>query len=225
MNNVRLFCLTVYLIFPVAVFGQVKDAQLWENLTLEKSWNKKLSTRIVQEGRVVENWTRPSFTYFDVGATYKLNKHVHLCLAYVFEVKRQLDDTWSRRHQAYGDVTFRAKLGDFGLNDRAMLLWQVKDYDTSPKGRIPDYYFRNKLTLRYDRIFKWSPYLAMELYEHLNSPEVVAYRLDRMRYFAGLFYRPGRASEWEVYYLIEQHLNTNDPATNFVLGLGYAYSF
>lgn len=224
MKKFLLLLFSVFILTPI-VSAQINDAQFWENIIVEKTLSKKLSVRVVQQGRITENITRPSFNYFDLGGNYKLNKHVHLCLAYVWAIKRQLDDTWSNRHQAYASVTFKGKWKDFVLNDRNMILWQVKDVETSRYGRYPDYYYRNKMTLRYELNFHWAPYLAAEAYYHLNSHDVAAYSIDRTRYFAGLFYRLNIYHELEGYYMIERHPNTVDPATNWVIGLGYTYSF
>src|SRR5438093_218498 len=90
-------------------FAQNNDAQLWENIILEKNISQKLSARIVQQGRITENISKPSYNYFDCGFNYKINKHVHATIAYVWVEKRQQTDFWSTRHQAYAALTFRKK--------------------------------------------------------------------------------------------------------------------
>src|SRR6218665_3248123 len=133
--------------------AQINDAQLWENICLEKNISPRLVARIVQEGRLTENYSRFSYNYFDMGLNYKFSKHIHGTIAYVWAEKERLNTTWSARHQLYGSLTFRKKFGDFTVNDRQMLLWQVKDHYVSDDGRIPDYYLRNKLTIHYDKSF------------------------------------------------------------------------
>lgn len=207
-------------------FAQVNDAQFWENVNLEKNINPRLLFRVVQEGRITDNFRSASFNYFDFGLSRKFNKHIHGTIAYVWAEKRRPDESWSPRHQVYAYLSFKKKIKDLTLVDRQMVLWQVKDYNTSLSGKIPDYYLRNKVTVRYDRYFKLAPYLAAEIYYKANSKErAVASRFDRLRAFAGLFYRTDKANEFEVYYLFEKHLNTANPQTNWVLGLGYTHSF
>ena len=215
-----------FLLFTISYLSaQVKDAQLWENIGLEKNITPKLLVRVVQEARLTENFTRPSYNYFDMGFSYKLNKHIHFTFAYVWAEKKVVTDFWMPRHQLYGDITLKGKLHNFTFLDREMLQWQVKDGGRAADGGIPDYYLRSKVTIRYDKSFKWVPYIAAELNYKINSIDYPIYRFDRMRYFAGLFYRTDKENEFEAYYLIEDHLNVKNPQTNFVIGLGYTHSF
>lgn len=206
-------------------FAQMNDAQFWENINIEKNINPRFIVRLNQEGRLTENFTSPSFNYFDIGCMYKAGKHVHLTLAYVWEEKHLYTGIWSMRHQAYTALTLRKSVGDFSFNYRVMTLLQVKDVNTSADGRFPDYYLRNKITVKYDRSFRYCPYIASELYYKINSTEVQAYHFDRVRYFAGMFYRPNKINEFELYYLIEQHMNERNAQRNWVVGLGYTHSF
>lgn len=208
------------------VYAQHNDAQFWENINVEKNINPRLLFRVVQEGRITENFSRASFNYFDFGLSRKFNKHIHGTIAYVWAEKKRPDESWSPRHQVYAYLSLKKKWSDFTFVDRQMLLWQVKDYNTSLTGKIPDYYLRNKVTVRYDRSFKLAPYVAAEIYYKANSKETaVASRFDRLRTFAGLFYRTDKENEFELYYLIEQHLNTANAQTNWVIGAGYTHSF
>lgn len=201
MKRKLLFCILFITINKIAF------AQIWENVNAEKNITAKLGARINQEARITENFSRPSFNYFDVGLNYKINKHVHATLAYVWVEKRQLNDTWSTRHQAYLDFTFRKKFKGFLLSDRQMFLWQVKDYYSSRDGRLPDYYFRNKATIRWDKTFRFQPYSAAEIYYQTYGPNNPwQFHFNRIRYFAGVFYHPNLINEFEAYYLIEHHL-------------------
>ncbi len=207
-------------------FAQINDAQLWENINVEKNITSKLAARLNQEGRITENLSRPSFNYFDLGVNYKITKHIHATLAYVWVEKRQLDDSWSTRHQAYAAFSFRKKLKGFLLSDRQMFLWQVKDIFSSAYGHIADYYLRNKVTIRWDKTFRFQPYVASELYYRTYGPnDNWQFHFNRVRYFAGVFYHPNLINEFEAYYLIEHHFNINNPPTNWVIGLGYTHTF
>lgn len=208
------------------MFSQSNDAQLWENINFEYNINQKWVARINQESRITDNFTRPSFNYFDVGLNYKINKHIHATLAYVWVEKRKPTDIWSARHQAYFYLTFRKKFNGLLITNRQMVLWQVKDYYSSQDGHIPDYYLRNKTTIRWDKSFRFQPYVATEIYYQTYGPDKVwQQHFNRVRYFAGVFYHPNAVDEFETYYLIEHHFNSNTPPTNWVIGVGYAHTF
>ncbi|MGZ4033968.1 MAG: DUF2490 domain-containing protein [Bacteroidia bacterium] len=232
-----LFCILFISGITKVSFAQVNDAQLWQNINVEKNLTQRILVRVNEEGRVTENFTRPSFIYLDFGATYKLNKHLHITLAYVWVEKRLVTEFWSTRHQGYLDFTFRKKIHQFQINYRLMFLGQVKDYYTSQNGKLIDYYFRNKLTIKYEKNFRYVPYIASELYYWINKPDISnRYGFNRVRYFAGIFYHPNLINEFEAYYLIEQQFNTNNspegnsysnlnPPHNWVVGLGYTHTF
>lgn len=203
--------------------AQVNDAQLWENFNIDHKLSRDLTARFSHEGRFTGNDSRLTYFFGDIGLEYKIPKtHFGLLGDYVFIRKLVPENYWSNRHQAYVALTYAHKLGKIQLHDRQMLLAQVKDIRSSSDGKIPDWYLRNKLTAKYSFNFYWSVYAAEEMYWHAtvagnNSPA----HLNRMRYFIGGFYRPDRRSEFELYYLFEQHMNEVNPNHNFVLGAGY----
>src|SRR4051812_27780192 len=79
------------------LYAQVNDAQVWENVNVEKVFTPKLTARLIQEGRVTDNFSNFSFNYFDAGVNYKFNKRFHGALAYVWVEKQRLDEVWSAR--------------------------------------------------------------------------------------------------------------------------------
>jgi len=209
------------------ITAQVQDAQLWENIGIEKYINPRLYVHVIQQGRISENYSLPHYNDFDMGINYKINKHVHAAFAYVWGQKKKWNnDYWSTRQQAYFDLTFREKFKGFLFCDRQMVSGQVVDYFTSINGKIPTYYLRNKLTIRYEKNFRLAPYIASEIYYNVNGLyDNWQYRFNHIRYFAGVFYRPDSVNEFEIYYLIDNHINTKTPTLNWVIGLGYTFCF
>lgn len=205
-------------------FAQTQDAQLWENLNFEKALGSNFTFRFSHEGRFTNNDSRLTYYYGDFGIGYDIPRtHFGILADYVFIRKQTTELWWSTRHQAYIAGTWKQKFGDFILHDRQMVMTQVKDINRSAYGKIPEWYLRNKVTLKYNFNFYWSAYVAEEVYWHMGLHDGSS-PVNRMRYFAGMFYRPNRVSEFELYYLIEHHEHIVDPSTNYVLGVGYTLS-
>lgn len=223
----KYFFFFLFILSLCSLVAQNKDAQLWENINMEKNINPRLVFRVIQQGRITQNYSSPNFNDFDIGFNYKINKHFHAAAAYVWvEKKAYNSNSWRTRHQAYVDVTFRKKIKGFLFCDRQMFSWQVHDYSTSEKGKIPDYYLRNKVTIRYEKNFKITPYIASEIYFPVNAiKDNWEVRFNKVRYFTGVFYRPSLINEFEVYYMIEDHFNIRNPPMYFVIGLGYTHVF
>ncbi|MBI3510796.1 MAG: DUF2490 domain-containing protein [Bacteroidetes bacterium] len=205
------------------------DAQLWENINAEHKLQRNFTARFSHEGRITNNMTRLTYYFEDFGVEYKIPKtHFSFLLDYVYIRKLQqksMTELWSNRHQYYFAVNYSFKVGPIHVHDRQMLMGQVKDLYTSTNGGVPDWYLRNKVTLRYDLNFYWSAYLAEEYYWHMNTPQPDATpHFNRMRYFAGIYYHLDKRNEFELYYLVEQHTNVNNANHNYVLGLGYGFT-
>ncbi len=212
----------------------LNDASFWQNIYLEKKIAKHTFFRINEEGRLTNNFSRPGFVYLDAGINYKLSKFIHLSLAYVANEKKQKTDFWSMRHQVYMSCTLKKSIKDFTFDYRTMIQWQVKDVRSSSSGKIPQYYLRGKTTIKYERHFKFQPYIANELYYFLTQLDArPAYHFNRSRYFAGLYYHPDKVNELEFYYLFENNFNLTkgsssttpiNPQNNWIIGIGYARS-
>ena len=216
--------------------AQYNDAQLWENIYIEKNITKRWIARVNEEGRITNNITNPSFYYFDIGVNYKMSKHFHFEFAYVIGQKENnaFNEAWTTRHQAYIAVTLREKFGDFSINDRNMVQWQVQDIYTTATGKFPQYMLRNKFTIKYDKSFKWQPYISDEIYYQVNQlpGENMQYHFNRNRTFLGLYYNVNLINQWEAYYLIENNFNQNPESKNpsqqninWIIGLGYSHTF
>jgi hypothetical protein len=209
----------------------IDDAQFWENFNMDKKLTRNMTARFSHEGRFTNNDSRLTYYFEDVGLEYKFHHHHLAVLAdYVFirklNVKANVQEYWDTRHQYYVALTWAKKIGELELHDRQMILGQVKDVYSSAAGKIPDYYLRNKFSVKYNFNYYWSVYAAEELYWHLISPAPANFpHVNRMRYFLGGYYKVNDKNEFELYYLFEQHMNIINPNHNYVLGIGYSYSF
>lgn len=203
-------------------FSQYDDAQFWENIYLEKNITQKWIIHVNEEGRMTENFSRPSYIYTDWGITYKVNKHLHFTAAYVPILKRQTNDFMSLRHQFYVDFTLKKKIHHFVFYDRQMFQNQYNDILRSEGWNIPNYYLRNKVTVKYNTKGSFIPYVAEEIYFQWNNNQSNGKETDRMRFYAGCFYEMNAINEFELYYLVEPHYHISPAFTNWIVGLGYA---
>ncbi|MBI3502732.1 MAG: DUF2490 domain-containing protein [Bacteroidetes bacterium] len=216
------YLLILFLLVSGICFSQFDDAQLWENIYLEKNITQRWVIHMNEEGRITENITRPSYIYTDWGITYKACKHLHFTLAYVPIAKKQIDDYVSFRHQFYFDFTLKKKIHRFTFYDRQMFQNQYNDILRSPNWNIPSYYLRNKVTIKYNTKKDFIPYVAEEIYFQWNNSQPNGKETDRMRYYAGVFYEKDLINEFELYYLVEPHYHISQPFTNWIIGIGYA---
>jgi hypothetical protein len=219
--------LLVILAFPIGLLycspvkGQVKDAGLWTSINFEAKLVKKLTFNISEELRFNENITELGAAFTDAGLTYKLNKHFQFAANYRFNQRRRLDNYYSFRHRFYADVKYSHKLKPFEISFRTRIQDQISDIGRAKDGGVPEYYLRNKLSLKWDLDKPYTPYFSVELFSPLNYQRYSAF--DNIRTTAGVEYSLSKHHEIDIYYMVQKEFNISKPVTYFVLGLGYYY--
>lgn len=216
------------IVFDQNVSGQYNDAQIWENVSVDKNLFRKWNLHFNHEGRIVDNASRFVYGYADLGLSYKFKKSLKFSADYVI-VFKNTDKRSSVRHQWYLDYTYKHKLGQLEMAWRNMFQQQVQDIYSSDFGAIPDNYLRNKFTFTYNFkkgfLYNVKPYLATEFYYRVSNHDKDGYGFKRNRYYVGAFYTINKNAEVELYYLVEKNYNIIDPPTNYIAGIGFSKSF
>ncbi len=202
--------------------AQVNDAGLWTNITLEKAITKDLDAVLTEEVRMNENITEVGSFFTDIGAEYKIIKGVKAGLFYRYINKRQPDNSYMRYHRIYTDLSYKHKFGRFEAGYRARFQLQYKGYNTTETGHVPEWYFRQKISLTYNTKSRFDPYLGCEIW-YLIDP--VWSRFDNLRLSAGTDIRITKIHSLEVGYIIDKEFNVNDPWTSYIIFAGYKVSF
>jgi hypothetical protein len=205
----------------MAGHAQTKDAMLWMNVTLEKDLNKDFSLSLAEELRFTDNISELGAFFTDLGLNYKINKRWRTSFNYRFTNRQRLDDSYSKRHRYYADLSYRDKIKPIAFVFRTRLQSQYADINSSPTGHVAEYYWRNKLTLKYDLDKKYTPYVSIEMFLPVFTPEFS--QPDGMRYSAGLEYALSKRSTFDLYYMIQQEYQVSNPQTDFVVGIGYSF--
>lgn len=200
------------------------DAALWLNVYLEKKLSKHFDAHINHKSRISNNISKYSMGYLDFGFSYNYNKNIRVLLDYVFAKRLELDETYSDRHQFYVALVLKKKIGQWTFNYRNMFQAQIQKIFTSYDGKIPEYYDRNKLTVKYDINKRFVAYVAEELYYPLKQNPFKG--LDRSRSYVGMFYNLSKKSSVEAYFLYQHELNAfNRTNRDFIYGIGYSHEF
>ncbi len=200
--------------------SQVQDANLWLNVSVEKKIIPTLSVSINQEFRLNENITELGTFFTDIGLNYKINKYLRVSASYRFINKRRLDDSYSIRHRYYFDLVVRKKFNPVTLSFRTRFQSQYNDVLSSEDGKIPEYYSRNKLTVKVDAGNHLSPYVYAELFSPLKRPFDIF--MDNMRYCVGVEYEINRMNTLDVFYIFQKECHVKNPETDHIIGIGYS---
>ena len=228
-----LFFFYALVIFPLFCFAQPSnDAGLWASATIEKKLNKKISLSITEEYRRRENFTALNLLYTDLGAIYKPFDFLKISLVYrsiqkyLIAPNHGTDKTFSFRHRIMLNITVKRKFGNLEASFRERIQVENRDINSSPAGKMPEWYSRNKFEFKYDFHKPISPYVAVELRYQIHNPRAVEADRGwhRNRYFVGLDYKRNEKHSFGIYYMIQQEFNISSPQNLYIVGLEYNLS-
>jgi hypothetical protein len=209
--------------FHMPVVAQVNDAGLWMSINLEKKLSQKWAVQFSEEVRMYENITEVGAFFSEISAEYRLNKTFAFSAGYRFTNRRNLDDSYGKRHRALFNVSIREKFGRIRTSLRIRYQKQYADVHSSETGKIPDNYLRTKLVLKADLDKRIVPFVNGELFFHFNSPDGML--CDNYRVAAGIEYEFRKQSTLELSYLINREIQVSDPWTLYVISIGWNYIF
>lgn len=220
-------CLLVSFVLCNNLFAQIaKDAGMWNTLTIQHAFSKKINVVIDQEFRLRENYQRINLFYTNVGVDYKINKNLKISPTIRFIQKKLLNGNYSFRNRFMLDVTAKKKMfNKWTISERVRYQIEVADYNTSEKGKLPEQFLRFKTDLEYQINKKIEPYYSIEFRYQIRDPKGQGPKYDnhfhRMRNVLGAQYKHNNRHSFNLYYLFQTEFNINTPESIYVLGIGY----
>ncbi|MDP1623360.1 MAG: DUF2490 domain-containing protein [Bacteroidales bacterium] len=216
------------LLFILIVTGnvlhsQVNDAQMWLSVNLEKKLTTALSLEFTEEVRMNENMTEAGTIFSDLGISYRFLKKFKVGASYRFTLRRRLDDTYKRINSWYAEGSYREKFKPVSLVLRLRYQLKYAEAFTSEKAGTPNNHLRSKLTVKYDLKKKFVPCVFAETFFSTGAP--VAASFDQLRLCAGIEYSFNRMHMIDVNYLFIREYNNVNPETDYVIGIGYYFTF
>jgi hypothetical protein len=213
--------------FSITGFGQAtNDAGLWATFNLDKKLNEKFSLFLTEEFRMRENITAINLFYTDLGVEVRPAKFLKVSLAYRLIEKNLDDDMYSYRHRLMLDITLKKKWGDFICSYRNRLQCEVRNVYSSRDGALPEWYSRNKFTVKYDFGKPIIPYVSAEFRYQISNPRALEsdQTWHRNRFAAGLDYKVNDKNTFGLYYLIQNEYNVSAPQNLYIIGVEYSLS-
>lgn len=203
--------------------GQVNDAGLWLSVSLEKKLTPGFSLHLDDELRLNENITEAGTHFTEFGGEYTILKGLSAGIYYRFTQKRRVDDSYSKRHRYYAELSYRRKIHKISFTLRERFQTQYADMYSSDKGLVPEFYLRSKLTVKTKLMKATQIFANTEIFYPLSNPD--RNEIDGLRVAAGLEYNLKKYGLIEGFYMINKEINVKNPLTDYIIGLGYSYTF
>jgi len=201
-------------------FAQENDAAFWPGIKLHYKYNKKIMGNLFIQERLQNNYTKHDNLFVDYCTSYELSKHYEAELAYVFVDHVNADKSQSFQHQIYFDITSKFKLYK-KLHFKYTPLFQIQwtDVNSSPSGKIPDKYLRNKFCLEYKLKKRIEPFVFIEWRTNLKR---IPYYVNRTRYCVGTSFHLHHKFDIDLYYMIQHGYNENTPDYMYISGINFS---
>lgn len=202
----------------------VDDAAVWISFNLEKKINKHVYLHLSQQNRITENVSTYGRGNIDFGVTYRFNKNIRLMGDYVYLKRPNPDNSFTNEHRFYTALILKKNIGRWDFTYRNMVQMRMKNIYSSVDGKIPKFYERNKVSVKYDLNKFINPYVAYELYYPFYQAKNRGF--SKSRSIIGLDYKITKKTDAEVYFLYQHELNAFNPTNrDFVYGLELSHQF
>jgi hypothetical protein len=222
--NRKNYLIVLFIFFISSASAQYyDDAGMWNTINIEKRLKNNLSVFLTEEFRLRENFSQINLFYTEIGMEYRPYSFLKVAFSYRSIEKHLIDDSYSFRHRLMLDVTLRKKIKDWTLSYRHRLQAEERNIYSSEDGQNPEWYSRNKITVKYDLHKKVTPYVSCELRYQISDPRNIEsdQTWHRARYAAGLDYELNKKSTIGAYYLIQHEWNVSIPENLYIVGLEY----
>ena len=203
--------------------AQVSDFQSWISVGVKTDISKKFSAGIETQLRMRDNSTRPNSLLLDPSISFKANKYLKFSLGYRFSARFSSDNVNTTAHRYNIDAEGRKKFRKLTLKLRTRFQKGFTEltYNENRKPYSYPAYSRNKLVIEYEVSKRISPYAEFELFLPLNDTR--QRNFDRYRATIGSSFDLKNRNTVDCFFRIQKELNTVNPNTDFIIGLGYAY--
>lgn len=203
-----------------ALFGQEKDFQNWNKISIEKEVIDDLSISLDQEVRLHNNASALKDYISVIGGSYRINKYAKVQGLYRLTVSNDFEEGTSYNHRWYADAMLRYRYARFIFGYRCRYQMAYEDYNINRWHHI-----RNRFSVKYDiPKSKILPYAQYEFYYSLNNP--IQNSIEKTRYTFGLEYALTKDIDVSAFYRIQKRRNYGSkPYDRYILGISASYSF
>ena len=217
----RGFVLLVFILKFSGVSYAQEDAGLWTSLSFQHKFTQQWTGIIAEQVRMFDNISRIDQHFTDLSVEYNFTKKFKASLNYRLIAKNR-ETYYSTRHRFYLDLAYKVKVSPVTVSLRERIQEQFSDINSSELGKIPEWYSRTKLAVKFDLNKKYAPYVATELFYLIDDAKENDQVIDKYRMEAGIDYEFNLRHSINLFYLIQHSLVS--PANDYIIGLGYTFT-
>ena len=199
-------------ICTLSAYSQQNDFQSWSSIKISKKIYKRTNFSVKEGIRFRENSSLISKNFTDVKISHRIKKtDFEVSVGYRFSNDFNLDFTSESKHRYYVDwsLRFKDKRFKISLRDRVQYQGNSSGFSTL---------FRQKLDVSYNvRKTPFEPFLQFEFFINMNE------EFEKLRYTIGFSQPIFKDLNADLFYRIQQTLNTDNPENMFIIGTKLSY--
>ena len=199
-------------IFSFSAFSQQNDFQNWTSFKLSQKVYKRTNISVKEGLRFRENSTLLSKTFTDVKLSHRIKKtDLEFSAGYRFSDEYSIDFSSEYKHRYYFDFSSKYDYKRFNIALRDRFQYQGNNSSFKPL-------FRQKIELSYNvRKTPFEPYIQFEFFLNFDD------QFEKLRYTVGFSYPILKKMNANLFYRIQQELNSSNPENFFILGTSLSY--
>lgn len=206
------------LLFSTHGSCQLTDFAWWPSLALKKDLKKKFTSSLGAEARFTNVLSPVRTVFLEAGVARGMSKRVDLALNYRF-IRRVSDQREvSLRSRLYADVAYKLRIKAWRISYRLRGQMEVQN-GVSDYARVPEWYARQKVGLRYSVDKKLASTAGVEVFHPLF--DYGRSWMDEVRLSVGANYEISKRSEVQLSFMLKQDIRVPNPHRVFVVGMGY----
>ena len=213
----------LFLLITGSLFSQDSDFGLWYEVNADKAFNKKFDIEGTVMVRTFHNASFIEQAFFEIGASYDLNKYVGFAGSYRIGNYIEDDDLYHIRHKWFADIKGSLPVSNFVFSARLRLQIMARTYFEDANKDKAEYDGRLKLKGAYKiPHFPVDPYLSFETFSPVFRNE--GRFIDKSRSTIGLEYKITKKHIVETEYIYQRdefpHLSIMH-----IISLNYTFKF
>ena len=205
----------LFVFFYIFIFGQEKDNQSWNTISVDKEISNKINISIKESFRVGENYSFLYKYFTDTRLKYNYNNNISLAIGFRYINEREEDDLdilKEKKYRYYTDFSVKKSIDRTRISLRNR--FQRQGDSTEYKNTI-----RQKISINYDiKKSKIKPITSVEYFYRKDE------KINKIRFSLGLEYPITKQLELYLGYRKQKETKGNNPLTINIIELKLNYN-
>ncbi|MBK8884290.1 MAG: DUF2490 domain-containing protein [Bacteroidales bacterium] len=219
----RFFIFFIFILLSRLVYSQESDFGAWYEVNAEKSFSKKFDISGAFMVRTFDNASKIDQLFFELGASYSLNKYLGFAASYRIGNYVEDDYLYHVRNKWFTDIKGTLPAGNFVFSARVRFQILARTYIEDPGDDKVEYDGRIRLKGVYKiPDFPVNPYLSFETFTPLFRNE--GRFVDKSRTSVGLEFKLSKKHAIDAEYIYQRD-NVPHLSIMHIISLGYTFKF